>query len=268
MGHADRRSLVRWFAGVEVAVPAGEVARCDVSAQTVTGLDQDLPIVNLHWPYKDPGEPTAEELAKEMNGSALVDLFDPTDPTKKILEAGKQVPSFAVLRDDGSTASGCWIYRRLLHRGRQHDGPAGQLRPGRHRRLSRNGRSPGRPTGASCTTAPPRTSTASRGTARKLIEWDGSEMDGLRRPGHRADGEAGGGRALHHERGRRRTPVRPRHDADGPFPVHYEPFESPVANVIAPKVRGNPAARVFADDLASSREWLAGIPATPRPPTG
>ncbi|WP_273942877.1 hypothetical protein, partial [Enterobacter bugandensis] len=31
---------------------------------------------------------------------------------------------------------------------------------------------------------------------------------------------------------------------DGPFPVHYEPFESPVANVIAPKIRGNPAARV------------------------
>ena len=32
---------------------------------------------------------------------------------------------------------------------------------------------------------------------------------------------------------------------DGPFPVHYEPFESPVANPIAPKVRGNPVARVF-----------------------
>ena len=28
---------------------------------------------------------------------------------------------------------------------------------------------------------------------------------------------------------------------DGPFPTHYEPFESPVANVLAPKIRGNPA---------------------------
>ncbi|MFY9623789.1 MAG: molybdopterin dinucleotide binding domain-containing protein, partial [Rhodoplanes sp.] len=36
---------------------------------------------------------------------------------------------------------------------------------------------------------------------------------------------------------------------DGPFPVHYEPFESPIANPIAPKVRGNPAARVFRGDL-------------------
>ena len=32
---------------------------------------------------------------------------------------------------------------------------------------------------------------------------------------------------------------------DGPFPVHYEPFEAPIANVIAPKIRGNPVARVF-----------------------
>ena len=37
---------------------------------------------------------------------------------------------------------------------------------------------------------------------------------------------------------------------DGPFPAHYEPFESPIANPINPKIRGNPAARVFADDLA------------------
>ena len=38
---------------------------------------------------------------------------------------------------------------------------------------------------------------------------------------------------------------------DGPFPVHYEPFESPIANPIAPNVRGNPAARVFKDDMAA-----------------
>ncbi len=35
---------------------------------------------------------------------------------------------------------------------------------------------------------------------------------------------------------------------EGPFPVHYEPFESPVDNLIAPKIKGNPAARVFEDD--------------------
>jgi len=38
--------------------------------------------------------------------------------------------------------------------------------------------------------------------------------------------------------------------AEGPFPEHYEPFESPVANVLHPKVQNNPAGRVFASDRA------------------
>ena len=39
---------------------------------------------------------------------------------------------------------------------------------------------------------------------------------------------------------------------DGPFPAHYEPFEAPVANPIFPKVRGNPVARVFGNDMSRS----------------
>jgi formate dehydrogenase major subunit len=39
--------------------------------------------------------------------------------------------------------------------------------------------------------------------------------------------------------------------AEGPFPEHYEPFESPSENVLHPKVRNNPAARVYADDRAN-----------------
>jgi formate dehydrogenase major subunit len=39
--------------------------------------------------------------------------------------------------------------------------------------------------------------------------------------------------------------------ADGPFPEHYEPFESPAVNVLHPKVQSNPAARVFAGDRAA-----------------
>ena len=37
---------------------------------------------------------------------------------------------------------------------------------------------------------------------------------------------------------------------DGPFPTHMEPFESPIASVFQPDIKGNPVARVFADDLA------------------
>jgi formate dehydrogenase major subunit len=36
---------------------------------------------------------------------------------------------------------------------------------------------------------------------------------------------------------------------EGPFPAHYEPFESPVVNLISPKVQSNPVARIFKDDL-------------------
>ena len=68
------------------------------------------PILNLDWRYKDPGEPTADELARELNGSVLEDVMDPNDPAKVVLAKGKQVVSFAALRDDGKTACACWIY--------------------------------------------------------------------------------------------------------------------------------------------------------------
>src|SRR5262252_1103521 len=68
------------------------------------------PIVNLTWNFKNPGDPTPEELAKEVNGYATVDITDPNDPSKVLLQQGKQVVSFAALRDDGTTACGCWIY--------------------------------------------------------------------------------------------------------------------------------------------------------------
>jgi formate dehydrogenase major subunit len=38
---------------------------------------------------------------------------------------------------------------------------------------------------------------------------------------------------------------------EGPFPEHYEPFESPVVNVLHPKVQTNPVARVYPDDRAA-----------------
>ena len=37
--------------------------------------------------------------------------------------------------------------------------------------------------------------------------------------------------------------------AEGPFPEHYEPAESPVENALHPKVSGNPLAKIFHSDL-------------------
>ena len=45
---------------------------------------------------------------------------------------------------------------------------------------------------------------------------------------------------------------------DGPFPEHYEPFESPTENAFHPKVGPNPAARIFKKDreaLGTSKDF-------------
>ena len=60
--------------------------------------------------YANPEVPTPEELAMEYNGKALADVFDPKDPTRLVRKAGEQLAAFGDLRDDGSTACGCWIY--------------------------------------------------------------------------------------------------------------------------------------------------------------
>ena len=46
--------------------------------------------------YKDPKKPELDEIAKEING--------------KDLATGKQMASFALLKADGTTTSGDWIY--------------------------------------------------------------------------------------------------------------------------------------------------------------
>ncbi|MCD6072607.1 MAG: formate dehydrogenase, alpha subunit, partial [Microvirga sp.] len=68
------------------------------------------PILNLTWSYQDRNEPSPEELARELNGYVVDTVYDPADPTKVVLEKGKQVVNFSALRDDGTTACGCWIY--------------------------------------------------------------------------------------------------------------------------------------------------------------
>src|SRR5699024_5419497 len=68
------------------------------------------PIVNLAWPYSTPHNPSAAELAKEINGKAIQDLRDPDDPSKVLRKAGEQLSGFGELRDDGTTVSGRWLY--------------------------------------------------------------------------------------------------------------------------------------------------------------
>ncbi len=60
---------------------------------------KDRPIQDITWDYPlkgRHGEPDAEAVLKEINGVTLSD--------------GKPVGGFTELKDDGSTACGCWIY--------------------------------------------------------------------------------------------------------------------------------------------------------------
>ena len=220
------------------------------------------PILNLSWDYADEGDPTAEELARELNGRALAPLMDATDPTKVVLEQGKQLLNFSQVRDDGTTMCACWIYsgcwnengNNMARRDNEDPDATGAYAKWAfawplNRRILYNRAScdmEGKPWDPS----------------RKLIEWDGAKWSGYDvpdiSPTAKPDevmpfimNQEGVSRLF--TRGMMR---------DGPFPTHMEPFEAPIANVLNPQMRGNPVARVFESDVATfaSLDELAEYP--------
>ncbi len=210
------------------------------------------PILKLNWPYKIPHAPSPEELAKEYNGYALADVPDPKESGKVLVHAGEQLPGFAMLQADGSTACGCWIYAGCWTQ-------AGN-------QMAR--RDPSDPYGLGATLGwawswpVNRRIMYNRASAdpagnpwdpnRRYVFWDGSKWGGADIPDlnptsppkdgmnpfiMNADG-AGHLFALASL-------------ADGPFPTHYEPYETPLEkNPLSPRALSNPAARIFKDDLA------------------
>ena len=62
----------------------------------------------IDWSYADPLKPQPDELLRELNGKALVDVTDAEG--KVIRRAGEQLASFGEMRDDGSTDGSMWIY--------------------------------------------------------------------------------------------------------------------------------------------------------------
>ena len=214
------------------------------------------PIVNLHWPYKVAHLPGPDELAREYNGKALTDLNDPADPSKLLAKAGEQLSSFGQLRDDGSTASGCWIYcgawtqagnqmaRRdntdLYHNGQT---PGWAWAWPLNRRILYNGASVDPATGK-----PWRADKA-------LVWWNGKSWTGSDVPDIGASADPLAPDAVRPfimtAEGVARL-FAPTGMADGPLPTHYEPFETPLAaNPMYqdPRAKSNPAARVFKGDM-------------------
>lgn len=204
--------------------------------------------LNVSWSYKNPMAPTADEIFKEINGRAVVDLKDAEGKVTRA--AGAQLASFVEMRDDGSTDGACWIYTGAY-------GPSGNLTQRRD-----NSDPSGLGVHGSWGFAWPanrrvlynRASADPQGKpwseAKKYIYWDGRRWTGPDVPDYPPllAPERGAGPFIMNPEGISRLWVRGMM-AEGPFPTHYEPFEAPVANVMFPKVKGNPAARVFKGDM-------------------
>ena len=214
------------------------------------------PILNLTWPYLIPENPSAEELAKESNGRALADVTDPKDASKVLAKQGELLSGFGLLRDDGSTACGCWIYsgswtqagNQMARRDNSDPYGIGQTLnwawawPA-NRRVLYNA--------ASCdATGKP------WNAKRKLVAWNGERWVGSDVPDIRPDANPNDENAVRPfimtAEGVARL-FAPSGLVDGPMPEHYEPFESPLPNnPMHPKndkARANPAARVFKGDM-------------------
>ena len=109
----------RWLQWKNAAVPMPGDCRLDQALVAQIFLKvRDLykkdpgkfpdPILKLTWGYTTPTNPSLAEVLKEINGKTFVDAEDPV--SKVQLKAGQQLPGFAWLKDDGSTACGNWIY--------------------------------------------------------------------------------------------------------------------------------------------------------------
>ena len=126
---------------------------------------------------------------------------------------------------------------------------------------TRSGAGPGRPTGGSCTTAPPPTPTASRGaTARRLVWWDadagkwaGHDVPDFvpdRAPSYRPAADATGVDAISGvdpfilQADGKGWLFAPAGLVDGPLPAHYEPQESPFTNPLYGQQR-NPVREII-----------------------
>jgi formate dehydrogenase major subunit len=205
------------------------------------------PILNLTWNYTNPVEPNPEELAKEMNGRALVDIKDSSGAVT--LRSGELLDGFAQLRDDGTTESGCWIFSgSFTEKGNQMarrdatDPREQGIAPNWAWAWPANRRILYNRAGADLAGKP-------WNPSKPIIEWDGSRWVGIDVPdyGPTTNPSEDVGPFIMNDEGLGRLFVR-EEMVDGPFPEHYEPFESPIANPLHPKVQSNPAARVFADD--------------------
>ena len=221
------------------------------------------------------GEPDLEKVLQEINGHRL----DETDPRTG---RPRLVSGFSELKDDGTTACGCWIYSGVF----PEPAATGAAERRRHRQ-SAAARMGLRLAAQPSRLVQPRLR-RSRGPAlvgaqeidlvgRREGRWDGldePDFEPDKPPGYRPPPGATGMAAIAGNEPFIMKPdglgwlYAPAALKDGPLPTHYEPVESPVGNLLYPKQNCNPTVRFFDGPLNKLRtRRRPNIPWSP-PPSG
>jgi formate dehydrogenase major subunit len=204
---------------------------------------RDLPIQDLTWAYPCSGEheePSAEAVLSEINGWN---------------EKGEALAAYKVLKADGTTACGCWIYCGVFA---EEQNMAARKKP--HWEQSYAAHEWGWAWPANRRLLYNRASADPEGNPwserKKLVWWDPEQkkwtgndtpdFDEDKPPDYRPDRDARGPDAIAGDHpfimqadGRGWLYV-PQGLEDGPLPTHYEPHESPLANPLY-RQRANPA---------------------------
>jgi formate dehydrogenase major subunit len=220
---------------------------------------RDQPLLKLTWDYDEhephrhadgstsriEGEPDVEKVLAEINGFTTSD--------------GRPVKGFSDLKDDGSTACGCWIYSGVY--------PEPGRNRAKERRITENPLQPewgfawphNRRVMYNRASADPEGRPWSE--RKKLVWWDEQQRRWVgddepdfepdKPPGYRPTPGAKGMDAIG---GAEPFVMKPDGVGwlfasgavkDGPLPAHYEPLESPVGNLLHPEHPINPAVRTF-----------------------
>lgn len=214
-----------------------------------SSLERDRPIQALTWDYPTRGvheDPDMDAVLREING-----YYWSTNPAERV-----QLRGFADLKDDGSTACGCWLYSgvhpgvNLAARREADDYIApnwGFSWPGNVRLLYN------------------RASADARGRPwsekKRYVWWDDGlerwvgldipDFPAAKRPDDPGDREAGGMAGIAGD-----SPFVMKHDGkgwlffpfgmkDGPLPTHYEPWETPVRNGLHADPQRDPLTKLW-----------------------
>jgi len=198
------------------------------------------PVLDLTLSYADPRRPTLDEIAKEINGQDLT--------------TGTRLETFADLKDDGTTTAGDWIYTG-------HYPEAGNLTK---RRNGVQDPKQNDPTGMGFYPE-----WAWSWPANRRVLYNRASADPLGRPWDPtrpgitwdaatnlwvgdvpdypkdADPTKPGAPLWFIMTGEGTGRLFTNGVADGPFPEHYEPVESPIANPLHPAVSATPVAFLY-----------------------